>query len=62
LFLSSLPLLSQLCEVTERYGRQRASFERAAARTVAAEIAAMPSAAEVVNELMSIADRPGAAA
>jgi UDP:flavonoid glycosyltransferase YjiC (YdhE family) len=38
------------------------SSERAAARTLAAEIAAMPSAAEVVNELMSIANRPGAAA
>ena len=38
------------------------SSERAAARTLAAEIAAMPSAAEVVNELMSIADRPGATA
>jgi len=38
------------------------SSERAAAGALAAEIAAMPSAAEVVNELVSIADRPGAAA
>jgi UDP:flavonoid glycosyltransferase YjiC (YdhE family) len=38
------------------------SSERAAARALAAEIATMPSAVEVVNELMSIADRPGAAA
>lgn len=38
------------------------SSERAAARALAAEIAAMPPAADVVNELMSIADRPGAAA
>ena len=37
------------------------SSERAAARTLATEIAAMPSAAEVVNKLMSIVDRPGAA-
>jgi UDP:flavonoid glycosyltransferase YjiC (YdhE family) len=37
------------------------SSERAAARTLAAEIAAMPSAAELVNELMSTADRTGAA-
>ena len=36
--------------------------ERAVARALAAEIAAMPSAGEVVNELMSIADHPGAAA
>jgi UDP:flavonoid glycosyltransferase YjiC (YdhE family) len=38
------------------------SPERAAARVLAAEIAAMPSAVDVVNELMSIAERPGAAA
>jgi UDP:flavonoid glycosyltransferase YjiC (YdhE family) len=38
------------------------SSERAAARTLAAEIAAMPSAIEVVNELESSADRPGTAA
>ena len=38
------------------------STERAAARTLAAEIAAMPSATRVVNELMSIAARSGATA
>jgi hypothetical protein len=38
------------------------SAERVAARALAAEIAAMPSAREVVNELISIADRPGATA
>jgi MGT family glycosyltransferase len=38
------------------------SSERAAARTVAAEIAAMPSAVKVVGELISIAGRSGAAA
>ncbi len=38
------------------------STERAAARTLAAEIAAMPSATQVVNELMSIAARSGATA
>ena len=38
------------------------SSERAAARALAAEIAAMPSAVEVVNDLVSIAARPGAAA
>jgi UDP:flavonoid glycosyltransferase YjiC (YdhE family) len=38
------------------------SSERAAARALAAEIAAMPSAVEVVDELVSIADRPGTAA
>jgi UDP:flavonoid glycosyltransferase YjiC (YdhE family) len=38
------------------------SSGRADARALAAEISAMPSAAEVVNELISIADRPGAAA
>ena len=38
------------------------STERAAARTLAAEIAVMPSATDVVNELISITDRSGAAA
>jgi UDP:flavonoid glycosyltransferase YjiC (YdhE family) len=38
------------------------SSERAAARSLASEIAAMPSAVEVAGALMSIADRPGAAA
>jgi UDP:flavonoid glycosyltransferase YjiC (YdhE family) len=38
------------------------SSERAAARTLAAEIAAMPSAVELVTQLMSIADRRGAPA
>ena len=38
------------------------SSERAAARTLAAEIAAMPSAVEVASALMSIADRPEATA
>jgi MGT family glycosyltransferase len=38
------------------------SSERAAARSLAAEIAAMPSAVEVAGAVMSIADRPGAAA
>ena len=38
------------------------SSERAAARILAGEIAAMHSAAEAVEDLTSIADRPGAAA
>jgi UDP:flavonoid glycosyltransferase YjiC (YdhE family) len=38
------------------------SSERTAARALAAEIGAMPAAPEIVTELMSIADRPGAAA
>jgi UDP:flavonoid glycosyltransferase YjiC (YdhE family) len=38
------------------------SSERAAARTVATEIARMPTATQVVNDLTSIADRPGTTA
>src|SRR4029077_6493246 len=38
------------------------SSERAPPRTLAAEIAAMPSAVEVASALMSIADRPEATA
>ena len=38
------------------------SSERAAARTLAAEIACMPTATQVVNDLTSIADRSGTTA